>query len=150
MSTLKNQITDNLVTAMKAKEQDKVNVFRSIQAAIKQIEIDKQITLDDSGVLSVLQKQVKQRQESLSIYKDNGRNDLADKEEFEINLISQFLPTPLTEEEITSIVHDVVNELQATSIKDMGKVMNEIKSRTAGKADLSVISSLVKKILNNL
>lgn len=148
MTTLKQTLNETLVTAMKAKEQDKVNVLRSIQAAIKQVEVDKRIELSDTDILSVLQKQVKQRQESLSIYKDNGREDLANKEQFEIDIISQFLPTPLTEDELKEIVSQVVTELQATSIKDMGKVMNEVKTRTAGKAEPSIISVLVKKVLS--
>lgn len=148
MTTLKQTLNETLVTAMKAKEQDKVNVLRSIQAAIKQVEVDKRIELNDADVLSVLQKQVKQRQESLTIYKDNGREDLANKEQFEIDIISQFLPTSLSEEELNTIVTEVINELQATSIKDMGKVMNEVKTRTAGKAEPSTISVLVKKVLS--
>lgn len=148
MTTLKQTLNETLVTAMKAKEQDKVNVLRSIQAAIKQVEVDKRIELNDTDVLSILQKQVKQRQESLSIYKDNGREDLASKEQFEIDIISQFLPTPLTEDELKEIVSQVVTELQATSIKDMGKVMNEVKTRTAGKAESSIISVLVKQKLS--
>lgn len=148
MNTLKQTLNQTLVAAMKVKEQDKVNVLRSVQAAIKQVEVDKRIELNDTDILSILQKQVKQRQESLSIYKDNGRNDLAEKEQFEIDIISQFLPTPLTEDELKEIVSQVVTELQATSIKDMGKVMNEVKTRTAGKAEPSIISVLVKKVLS--
>lgn len=145
--SLKDTLSDTLKTAMKAKEMDKIKVLRGVQAVIKQIEIDKQITLDDNGILELLQKQIKQRQESLTIYKDNGRDDLADKEQFEIDVISEFLPTALSDDELGEIVKTVIGELNATSIKDMGKVMNEVKARTAGRADPANISVLVKKLL---
>ena len=102
---LKDQISDAIKTAMKARELEKVKVLRNVQAVIKQIEIDRQITLDDHGVLEVLQKQTKQRQESLAIFQDNGREDLAQKEKFEIDVISEFLPQALSEDELLSLIH---------------------------------------------
>lgn len=146
--SLKDTLSDTLKTAMKAKEMDKVKVLRGIQAVIKQVEIDKQITLDDGGILELLQKQIKQRQESLSIYKDNGRGDLADKEQFEIDVISEFLPEPLSNDELGKIVKAVIGELGASTMADMGKVMNEVKARTQGRADPAVISQLVKASLS--
>lgn len=148
MSQLKDTLTDAIKVAMKAREMDKIKVLRGVQAAIKKIEIDTRTELDDAGVLDVLQKQIKQRQESLTIYKDNGRDDLAQKEQFEIDVISQFLPKQLSEEELNTLIKQTIIDIGATDIKDMGKVMNAVKAKTVGQADPSVISGLVKKALS--
>lgn len=146
--TLKETLTEAVKTAMKAKEMDKVKLLRNVQAAIKQIEIDEQITLDDKGVLALLQKQIKQRNESLTIYQQNGREDLASKEQFEIAVISEFLPAQLSEDELNAIIATTISELGASGMKDMGKVMNAVKDKTSGQADPAVISGLVKKALS--
>ena len=148
MSTIKDTLTDVVQTAMKARELEKVKVLRSVQAVIKQIEIDRQITLDDAGVLDILQKQTKQRQESLAIFAANGREDLAQKEQFEIDVISQFLPQPMSEAEIANLVAAEIAEQGATSMQQMGAVMNELKVKTAGRADPALISKLVKATLD--
>lgn len=149
--TLKTTLTDAVKTAMKAKEMDKVKVLRNIQAVIKQIEIDgrtdEQGELGDKEILAILQKQIKQRQESLGIYKDNGRDDLVQKEQFEIDVISEFLPAQLSEEKLTQIISETIATLGASGMQDMGKVMNAVKEATAGQADPAVISGLVKKAL---
>ncbi len=145
--TLKDTLTEAVKTAMKAKEMDKVKVLRNVQAVIKQIEIDEQISLDDKGVLALLQKQIKQRNESLAIYKDNERDDLAQKEQFEIDVITQFLPAQLSENELVTIISATIDELDASDMKDMGRVMNAVKDKTSGQADPAVISGLVKKAL---
>ena len=147
MSTIKDTLTDVVKTAMKARELEKVKVLRSVQAVIKQIEIDRQITLDDAGVLDILQKQTKQRQESLAIFAANGREDLAQKEQFEIDVISQFLPQPMSEAEIANLVAAEIAEQGATSMQQMGAVMNALKVKTAGRADPTLISKLVKATL---
>ena len=147
MSTIKDTLTDVVKTAMKARELEKVKVLRSVQAVIKQIEIDRQITLDDAGVLDILQKQTKQRQESLAIFAANGREDLAQKEQFEIDVISQFLPQPMSEVEIANLVAAEIAEQGATSMQQMGAVMNSLKVKTAGRADPALISKLVKATL---
>ncbi|NOX79050.1 glutamyl-tRNA amidotransferase [Moraxella osloensis] len=147
MSTIKDTLTDVVKTAMKARELEKVKVLRSVQAVIKQIEIDRQITLDDAGVLDILQKQTKQRQESLAIFAANGREDLAQKEQFEIDVISQFLPQPMSEAEIANLVAAEIAEQGATSMQQMGAVMNSLKVKTAGRADPALISKLVKATL---
>ena len=102
MSSLKDTLTDQVKVAMKARELEKVKVLRNVQAVIKQIEIDRQVTLDDNAVLEILQKQVKQRQESLAIFTANGREDLAQKEQFEIDIISTFLPQAMSEDEVAA------------------------------------------------
>jgi len=135
MSTIKDTLTDVVKTSMKARELEKVKVLRSVQAVIKQIEIDRQLTLDDAGVLDILQKQTKQRQESLAIFAANGREDLAQKEQFEIDVISQFLPQPMSEAEIANLVAAEIAEQGATSMQQMGAVMNALKVKTAGRAD---------------
>lgn len=127
MSTIKDTLTDVVKTAMKARELEKVKVLRNVQAVIKQIEIDRQLTLDDAGVLDILQKQTKQRQESLAIFAANGREDLAQKEQFEIDVISQFLPQPMSEAEIANLVAAEIAEQGATSMQQMGAVMNALK-----------------------
>ena len=147
MTTIKDTLTDVVKTAMKARELEKVKVLRSVQAVIKQIEIDRQITLDDPGVLDILQKQTKQRQESLAIFAANGREDLAQKEQFEIDVISQFLPQPMSEAEIANLVAAEIAEQGATSMQQMGAVMNSLKVKTAGRADPALISKLVKATL---
>jgi len=147
MTTIKDTLTDVVKTAMKARELEKVKVLRSVQAVIKQIEIDRQITLDDAGVLDILQKQTKQRQESLAIFAANGREDLAQKEQFEIDVISQFLPQAMSEAEIANLVAAEIAEQGATSMQQMGAVMNALKVKTAGCADPALISKLVKATL---
>lgn len=145
--TLKATLTEAVKTAMKAKIMDKVKVLRNIQAVIKQVEIDGQTDLDDKDVLAILQKQIKQRQESLGIYTANGRDDLAQKEQFEIDIISAFLPEQLSDDKLIAIINETISKLGASGMKDMGRVMNTIKDKTTGQADPAVISGLVKKAL---
>ncbi len=145
--TLKATLTDSIKTAMKAKNMEQVKVLRNVQAVIKQVEIDGQTELDDKDVLAILQKQIKQRQESLGIYTANGRDDLAQKEQFEIDVISTFLPEQLSDDKILAIINETISELGASGMKDMGRVMNAVKDKTAGQADPAVMSGLVKKAL---
>lgn len=144
MSALKQTITDTIKTAMKARELEKVKVLRNVQAVIKQIEIDRQIELDDTGVLEILQKQTKQRQESLDIFSGNGREDLAQKEKFEIDVISEFLPQAMSEQELSQLVDAEITAQGATGMQQMGSVMNALKAKTMGRADPALISKLVK------
>ncbi|STZ62787.1 Uncharacterized conserved protein [Moraxella lacunata] len=145
--TLKTTLTDTIKTAMKAKNMEQVKVLRNVQAVIKQVEIDGQSELDDKDVLAILQKQIKQRQESLGIYTANGRDDLAQKEQFEIDVISVFLPEQLSDDKLIAIINETISELGASDMKDMGRVMNTVKDKTAGQADPAAISGLVKKAL---
>ena len=145
--TLKDSLTQTIKSSMKAREMEVVKILRNVQAAIKKVEIDHQTTLDDNAVLELLQKQIKQRQESLDIYQANGRDDLAAKEKFEIEVIGQFLPAQLDEAALNDIIAATITELEANSMKDMGRVMNAIKENTVGQADPAIISGLVKKAL---
>lgn len=145
--TLKDSLTQTIKSSMKAREVEVVKILRNVQAAIKKVEIDTQTTLDDNAVLELLQKQIKQRQESLDIYEANGRDDLAAKEKFEIEVIGQFLPAQLNEAALNDIIAATITELEANSMKDMGRVMNAVKEKTVGQADPAIISGLVKKAL---
>ena len=147
MSALKDRITEQVKTSMKARELEKVKVLRNVQSVIKQIEIDRKIELDDAGVLEILQKQLKQRQESLNVFQDNGREDLALKEQFEIDIINEFMPQQMTDAELAALINEEIAAQGASSMQDMGKVMGALKTKTAGRADPAVMSQLVKKAL---
>ncbi|WP_296236756.1 GatB/YqeY domain-containing protein [Psychrobacter sp. UBA5136] len=147
MSQLKQTLSDTIKNSMKARELERVKVLRNVQAVIKQIEIDRQTELDDAQVLEVLQKQLKQRHESLSIFTENGRDDLAEKEQFEIDIINEFMPKQMDDAELAALVNAEIKEQGATSMRDMGSVMGVLKNKTAGRADPALISKLVKDAL---
>ncbi|WP_445115766.1 GatB/YqeY domain-containing protein [Acinetobacter sp. WZC-1] len=144
MTALKTQITDALKSAMRAKEMATVTVLRGLQAAIKQIEVDERIELDEGRVLAVIEKQIKQRKESIKAYEGASRQDLASKEQAEVEIISQFLPAAMTEEELDSIIEQTINAQNATGMKDMGKVMNSLRPIIAGRADPAQVSAKIK------
>ncbi len=148
MTDYKTRLTDTLKDAMRAREMDRVAVIRSVQAAIKQIEIDGQTSLDDAGVLAVLEKQLKQRRESISAYTAAGRQDLADREQAEIDVIAGFLPQPLTDAELDALISDAIAAQGASSIRDMGKVMNALRPQIAGRADAAAVSARIKARLS--
>lgn len=147
--SLKNAISEHIKTLMKARQLEEVKILRNVQAVIKQIEIDRQIVLSDIEILDILQKQIKQRQESLAIFVDNGRDDLANKERLEIETIHQFLPEPLADDELKTIITNTISELGASSISDMGKVVNAVKQRVAGRADPAIIAQFIKQALQS-
>ncbi|MBT8107715.1 MAG: GatB/YqeY domain-containing protein [Gammaproteobacteria bacterium] len=148
--SLKDQIKEDMKSAMKAGEKDRLKVVRLIMAAIKQVEIDKRIELDDAGVLSVLDKMVKQRRDSVEQFDKGGREDLAALERAEIEVLQEYLPEQLSAEEITVLVDEVIAATGAESIRDMGKVMGQIKAKAAGRADMGAVSAAVKERLNAL
>lgn len=147
MSPLQQHIADTIIKSMKARELERVKVMRNVQAVIKQIEIDRRIELDDANVLEILQKQLKQRQESLAIFTENSRDDLATKEQFEIDIINEFMPKQMDDAEIAALVNSEIREQGATSMRDMGSIMATLKAKTAGRADPAIISKLVKEAL---
>lgn len=147
MSQLKQTLSDTIKTSMKARELERVKVLRNVQSVVKQIEIDRQTELDDAQVLEVLQKQLKQRHESLSIFTENGRDDLASKEQFEIDIINEFMPKQMDDAELAALVNAEIKEQGAASMRDMGSVMGVLKNKTAGRADPALISKLVKDAL---
>ncbi|MBB1328870.1 MULTISPECIES: GatB/YqeY domain-containing protein [unclassified Pseudoalteromonas] len=133
--------------AMRAKDKQRLNPIRMVLAAIKQREIDEQITLDDAGITSVIVKLVKQRRDSYTQYKDAGRDDLADIEANEIVALETFLPQQLSEEEIIALIDAAIADTNAAGMQDMGKVMGVIKSKAEGRADMGKISGLIKQRL---
>jgi uncharacterized protein YqeY len=144
---LKQQITDQMKAAMKGGDKARLGVIRLILAAIKQREVDERIELDDSQVLAVLDKMVKQRRDSIAQYRDAGREELAAQEEAEIAVIQDFMPEALGDDEIAAIVEAAIAETGAESMRDMGKVMALVKPKVQGRADVGKVSGLVKKRL---
>lgn len=144
MSLLKDRIKDDMKQAMRAKAKERLKVIRMILAAIKQIEVDERIELGDERIITTLDKMLKQRRESIRQFNDAGRADLTEVEEAEILVIQDFLPKALTEAEIEEMVAKAVSDSAAESIKDMGKVMGILRPQMLGRADMSVVSSVIK------
>ena len=145
--TLKAQISEDMKTAMKAGDKERLKVVRLTLAAIKQIEIDQRTDLDDAAVLSVLDKMVKQRRDSVSQFQDGGRQDLADIELAEIVVLETYLPEQLAESELDEIIEQAIQESGAESIRDMGKVMGQVKAKAAGRANMGAVGAKVKERL---
>jgi uncharacterized protein YqeY len=144
---LKTQIFADMKNAMKSGDKDQLKVLRLILAAIQQIEIDKRITLSDSDVLGILKKMVKQRYDSISLFKKGNRMDLVNIELAEITVLETYLPEQLSEVELTKIIDQVITDHSGASMRDMGKIMNQIKAKIIGRADMGSISTRVKKRL---
>lgn len=147
MSDLKKQIQDAVIVAMKSGEKERLKIIRLMTSAIKQIEVDERIELDDARVIAVLDKMVKQRRESIAQFKTAERDDLVKQESFEIDIIQDFLPQALSEEEIDEIVNQAISKTKAGSIKDMGKVMGLVRPQIIGRADMGEVSGRIKTIL---
>ncbi len=148
MSELKKRITDDMKSAMKAKDKQALKAVRMILEAIKQKEIDERIELDDAQVMTVIQKMVKQRKDSIYQFSDAGRSDLVEIEEAELEIINNYMPEQLSDEEVALVVDKVINDSGANSMKDMGKLMGILKSQLQGKADMSLVSQLIKSKLS--
>lgn len=148
MSALKKQISDAMKEAMRAKEKARLATIRMILAELKRIEVDERIELDDVRVLATLDKMSKQRRDSISQFEEANRNDLADVERQELEVIKTFLPQPLTAEEITAAIQTAIESSGAQGMQDMGKLMAELKPVVQGKADMGTVSKLVKEQLN--
>lgn len=146
-SPLKAQINEAMKAAMRAKEKERLGTIRLVLAEIKKVEVDERIDPDDVRVTSILDKMVKQRRDSIKQFTDAGRDELAAKEQTEIGVIQEFLPQPLSEEEIASLIEEAIASTGATSMQDMGKVMGLLKPQMAGKADMGKVSGLIKQRL---
>ncbi len=144
MATLKERITDDMKAAMRSGEKQRLGVIRMITSAIKQREVDERITLDDAQVLSVLEKMIKQRKESVEQFKAGNRQDLVDKESAEITLLQGYMPSQLSAAELDALISEAIASSGAASIKDMGKVMGSIKAKAQGRADMSVVGAKIK------
>jgi uncharacterized protein YqeY len=142
--SLSEQLKEAMKTAMRAKDKERLGTIRMAMAAVKQIEIDERITLDDDGVLKVLIKMIKQRKDAITQYTDANRPELADKEAAEIKVIEDFMPQPMTEQEIADLIDKAVTELNASGMQDMGKVMGILKPQMQGKADMAAVSGIIK------
>jgi len=145
--TLKEQITEDMKTAMRAKDSERLATIRLLLAALKQKEVDERIELDDAMVVAIVDKMVKQRKDSIAAFTTGGRPDLADKEAAEIKVIEGYLPQRMSAEETTAAVKAIVAELGASGPGDIGKVMGVVKTRLAGKADMGQVSAAVKAAL---
>ena len=141
---LKSRIDEDVHAAMRARDKARLGTLRMVTAAIKQLEIDRQTTLDDAAVVSVLETMRKQRRDAHTQFADAGRMDLAEQEAFEISVIESYLPEPLSEEELATLIDGAVNDTGAASMKDMGRVMGALKDKVQGRADMGQVSALVK------
>jgi len=141
---MKEQLTAEMKVCMKAKNKERLQVVRSLLAAIKQVEIDNQTTVDDAGVLAILDKAMKQRRDSHQQFTDADRPDLAEQEAYEMSVIQDFMPQALTEDEINALIDDAMTKTGASSMQDMGKVMGLLKPEMQGRADMGEVSKLIK------
>jgi len=147
--TLKESLMADMKDAMRAKDKDRLGTIRLIQAAIKQREVDERIELDDEQVLVVLDKMVKQRRDSITQYRDAGREELAAKEEAELEILQHYLPEALSEAELDELINEAIAASGADSMKDMGKVMGQLKPKVQGRADMGEVSARIKARLNS-
>ena len=147
MSDLKSQLKDAQKAAMRAKDKARLTVIRGMLAAIKRIEVDERIELDDARILSVLDKMLKQRRDPISQFEAAGRNDLADQEKYEMGVVQEFLPAQLTLAEIDALIAAAIAATGANSMQDMGKVMGQLKPQLQGRADLGKVSAQIKASL---
>ena len=142
--SLKDRITEDMKSAMRAKDTERLGTIRMITSAIKQREVDERIQLDDAQVLSVLEKMVKQRKDSITQYEKAGRDELAQQEAFEIAIIQDYMPEQLSDAEIDALIAEAISSSGAESMKDMGKVMGLLKPKLAGRADMGAVSGKIK------
>jgi len=149
MSDLKLQILEQIKVAMRAKDRKRLGVLRLVSSAMKQREVDERIELTDIDVLAVLDKMVKQRRESLDQYNKAGREDLAAQESYELELLAEFLPEPLSADEMKALITQAISDTNASSIRDMGAVMANVKAAAEGRADMKLVSAAVRDQLNS-
>jgi uncharacterized protein len=148
---LEEKISQDYIQAMKSQDKLRSSTLSFLRAQVKNVKIDKKLEkVEDVEVISVIKKQIKQRQDSIEQYTNGGRKDLADKEVAELNILKEYLPQELSEDELKKIIAEAVKENQASSIKDMGKVMKTVGAKVAGNADNRVVSELVKQALSNI
>ena len=145
--SLKERITDDMKTAMRAKDSERLGTIRLLQSAMKQKEVDERIELDDTAIVAIVDKMIKQRKDSIAAFEQAARQDLVDKEKAELAVLSAYLPERLSAQELSDAVQAIVTELGASGPGDMGKVMGAVKTRLAGKADMGAVSAAVKAAL---
>jgi len=147
VSTLKNRIQDEMKAAMRARNQQRLDVIRFLLAAIKQREIDEKIVLNNAQVTAVIEKQKKQLKDAINQFKEAGRDELVAKESFALKLLQTYMPEPLTDTELEALIKTIITETGASSIRDMGKVMGSLKTKIQGRADMSKVIAKVKQLL---
>ncbi len=145
--TLKEQITEDMKSAMRAKEAERLGTIRLLLAAIKQREVDERITVDDAGIIAIVEKLIKQRKDSIEQFQKAGRTDLVDQESKELGILQAYMPAQLSAAEVQSAIQKVISDLGASGPQDMGKVIGALKAQLAGKADMGMVSGLVKAAL---
>ena len=145
--TLKEQITEDMKSAMRAKEAERLGTIRLLLAAIKQREVDERITVDDAGIIAIIEKLIKQRKDSIEQFQKAGRTDLVDQESKELGILQAYMPAQLSAVEVQSAIQKVIADLGASGPQDMGKVIGALKAQLAGKADMGMVSGLVKAAL---
>src|SRR5690242_20419655 len=145
---LKDRIQEDVKAALRASERERLATLRLILAAVKQREVDERITLDEAQVLSVLEKMIKQRRESIAAFESGGRSDLVAKESAELKLIQTYLPAQLSDAELDALIGEAMSQTSASSVKDMGKVMAAIKAKAAGRADMAAVAARIKARLS--
>jgi uncharacterized protein YqeY len=148
-SSLKEQIVAEMKSAMKAGEKERLGTIRLILSAVKQIEVDTRTELTDQDLIGILDKMAKQRRESIDLFEQAGRNDLADKEKSELAIIADYLPQALSDDEVSQLIEQAVSQTSASSMKDMGAVMAILKPQMQGRADMSQVSKLIKAKLSS-
>jgi len=147
-ASLKERITEDMKSAMRAGEKERLGTIRMLQAAIKQREVDERVMLDDAQVIAVVEKMLKQRKESIAQFEQGHRPDLAAREQAEIELLVAYLPAQLTDAEVDSLIQEAIASTGAASVKDMGKVMGVVKAKAAGKTDMGAVSARIKAALS--
>ncbi len=145
--TLKEQITEDMKSAMRAKETERLGTIRLLLAAIKQREVDERVTVDDAGVIAIVEKLIKQRKDSIEQFQKAGRTDLVDQESKELGILQAYMPAQLSEAQVQLAIQNTISSLGAAGPQDMGKVIGALKAQLAGKADMGMVSGLVKAAL---
>lgn len=145
--SLKAKIQNDMKEAMRARDKSRLAVIRFLLAAIKQREIDERITLNDAQIITVIEKQIKQRRDSIAQYEAANRTELAEKEKFELGILQTYMPEPLSEDDLDKLIQTTITETQATSMRDMSKVMGNLKTKIEGRADMGLVSAKIKQLL---
>jgi len=147
--SLKEKINEDMKSAMRSKDVALLGTIRLIQAAIKQKEVDERILVDDSSVISIIEKMLKQRNDSIEAFKKANRTDLVDKEEFEVSVLKNYMPEQMNAEEVEKIIQEVIKKIGASSMKEMGPVMTQAKEILSGKANMAEVSKIIKAKLSS-
>ena len=146
---LKDKITLDMQDAMRSKDSEKLNAIRLLQSSIKQKEVDDRVEIDDTMILNIIEKMLKQRRDSIEAFKKANRNDLVEKEEFEVRILQAYMPEPLSLEDVEKEIDSAIKAIDANSMKDMGLVMNAVKLKVSGRANMAEVSQKIKEKLTN-